>query len=100
MTTHFDILRKPLVTEKTNYQVNKLHQYVFEVAGDATRTQVKDAVESVFDVKVVRVNIINTAGKRTRRARSRRLALRDSGLKKAIITLAPDNRIPIFEGVE
>ncbi|MBA4420980.1 MAG: 50S ribosomal protein L23 [Anaerolinea sp.] len=100
MTTHFDILRRPLVTEKTNYLVSKLHQYVFEVAKDATRTQVKDAVETVFDVKVLRVNIINTAGKRTRRARSRRLMVRDSGLKKAIITLAPENRIPIFEGVE
>ena len=100
MTTHFDILRRPLVTEKTNYLVSKLHQYVFEVAKDATRTQVKDAIETVFDVKVLRVNIINTAGKRTRRARSRRLMVRDSGLKKAIITLAPENRIPIFEGVE
>lgn len=100
MTTHFDILRRPLVTEKTNFQVSKLHQYVFEVAGDATRTQVKDAVEKVFSVKVVRVNIINTAAKRTRRARSRRLMIRDSGIKKAIITLAPENRIPIFEGVE
>ena len=100
MTTHFDILRRPLVTEKTNYLVSKLHQYVFEVAKDATRTQVKDAVETVFDVKVLRVNIINTAAKRTRRARSRRLMVRDSGLKKAIITLAPENRIPIFEGVE
>lgn len=100
MTTHFDILRKPLVTEKTNFQVNKLHQYVFEVEKDATRTQVKDAVETVFNVKVVRVNIINTAGKRTRRARSRRLMMRDSGMKKAIITLTPESRIPIFEGVE
>lgn len=100
MTTQFDILRRPLVTEKTNYQVSKLHQYVFEVEKDATRSQVKDAVEKVFDVKVVRVNIINTAAKRTRRARSRRLMIRDSGMKKAIITLAPENRIPIFEGVE
>jgi len=100
MTTQFDILRRPLVTEKTNYQVSKLHQYVFEVEKDATRSQVKDAVEKVFDVKVVRVNIINTAAKRTRRARSRRLMVRDSGMKKAIITLAPENRIPIFEGVE
>jgi large subunit ribosomal protein L23 len=100
MTTQFDILRRPLVTEKTNYQVSKLHQYVFEVEKDATRSQVKDAVEKVFEVKVVRVNIINTAAKRTRRARSRRLMIRDSGMKKAIITLAPENRIPIFEGVE
>jgi large subunit ribosomal protein L23 len=100
MTTLFDILRRPLVTEKSNYQVNKLHQYVFEVAREATRTQVKDAVETVFDVTVVRVNLINMPAKRTRRARSRRLMVRASGYKKAIITLAPENRIPIFEGVE
>jgi large subunit ribosomal protein L23 len=100
MTTSFDILRRPLVTEKTNYMVNKLHQYVFEVAEDATRTMVKDAVETIFKVTVVRVNIINTAGKRSRRAKSRRLMLRSSGIKKAIVTLSPENRIPIFEGVE
>ena len=51
-TTLYDILRRPLVTEKSNYQVSKLHQYVFEVAGEATKTQVKDAVETLFDVKV------------------------------------------------
>jgi large subunit ribosomal protein L23 len=100
MTTQFDILRRPIVTEKTNYLTSKLHQYVFEVTKDATRSQVKDAVEKVFEVTVVRVNIINTAAKRSRRSRSRRLSVRDSGMKKAIITLAPDNRIPIFEGVE
>jgi large subunit ribosomal protein L23 len=100
MTTAFDVLKRPLVTEKTNYQVTKLHQYVFEVDGKATRTQVKDAIETIFKVDVLRVNIVNTPGKRTRRAKSRRLALRDSGIKKAIITLAPENRIPIFEGVE
>ena len=100
MTTQFDILRRPIVTEKTNYLTSKLHQYVFEVIKDATRSQVKDAVEKVFEVTVVRVNIINTAAKRSRRSRSRRLSVRDSGMKKAIITLAPDQRIPIFEGVE
>jgi large subunit ribosomal protein L23 len=100
MITTFDVLRRPLVTEKTNYQVSKLHQYVFEVADNATRTQVRDAVETIFKVTVLRVNIINTAGKRTRRARSRRLMVRDSGMKKAIVTLAPADRIPLFEGVE
>jgi large subunit ribosomal protein L23 len=100
MTTIYDILRRPLVTEKTNYQVNKLHQYVFEVTNDVTRSMVRDAVEGLYEVKVVRVNIINVPAKRTRRARSRRLMVRNSGYKKAIITLAPDNRIPIFEGVE
>lgn len=100
MSTIYDVLRKPLVTEKSNYQLNKLHQYVFEVTPDATRTLVKDAVEQLFDVTVVRVNIMNAPAKRTRRARSRRMAIRESGYKKAIVTLAPDNRIPFFEGVE
>lgn len=100
MTTIFEVLRRPLVTEKTNYQANKLHQYVFEVAGDSTRTMVKDAVEQIFDVKVVSVNIINVPAKRTRRARSRRLAVRNPGYKKAIVTLVPEDSIAIFEGVE
>jgi large subunit ribosomal protein L23 len=100
MSTIYDVLRKPLVTEKSNYQLSKLHQYVFEVTPDATRTLVKDAVEQLFDVTVVRVNILNAPAKRTRRARSRRMAIRESAYKKAIVTLAPDNRIPFFEGVE
>jgi large subunit ribosomal protein L23 len=100
MTTIYEILRRPLVTEKTNYQVNDLHQYVFEVASFATRSMIRDAVQTLYNVKVVRVNVINAPAKRSRRARSRRLLIRSAGYKKAIITLAPDNRIPIFEGVE
>ncbi|MBE0685840.1 MAG: 50S ribosomal protein L23 [Anaerolineaceae bacterium] len=100
MTSIYEVLRRPLVTEKTNYQVNKLHQYVFEVAGESTRSLVKDAVEQIFDVKVLNVNIINVPAKRTRRARSRRLAVRNPGYKKAIVTLAPEDSIAIFEGVE
>jgi large subunit ribosomal protein L23 len=100
MPTLYNILRRPLVTEKSNYQVSKLHQYVFEVDREATKTQVKDAVETLFDVKVLRVNVVNAPAKRTRRARSRRLMVRSSGYKKAIVTLAPEDRIPIFEGVE
>jgi large subunit ribosomal protein L23 len=100
MSTIYNVLHQPLVTEKTNYQVNKLHQYVFKVAGDASRTLVKDAIEKIFEVKVVRVNVINSPAKRTRRSRSRKLMVRNSGFKKAIVTLAPEDRIPIFEGVE
>ena len=100
MSTIFDVLRRPLVTEKSNYQVNRLHQYVFEVASDATRTLVKDAVETVFDVKVVRVNVINMPAKRGRKARSRRLLIREPGYKKAIVTLAAGNTIPFFEGAQ
>lgn len=61
---------------------------------------VKDAIEQIFDVTVLRVNIINVPAKRTRRARSRRLAVRNAAYKKAIVTLAPEDRIAIFEGVE
>ena len=100
MTSVYDILRRPLVTEKSNYQLSDLHKYVFEVAGEATRTQVKDAVEKIFNVTVLQVNIIKVPAKRSRRARSRRLAIRRPGYKKAIITLAEDDRIPFFEGVE
>jgi large subunit ribosomal protein L23 len=100
MTTIYDVLRRPLVTEKSNYLVNDLHQYVFEVSRAATRVMVKDAIETLFDVKVLKVNIVNMPAKRSRRARSRRVAVRQSGYKKAIVTISPEDRIPFFEGVE
>ena len=100
MTTIYDVLRRPLITEKSNYLNSKLHQYVFEVATDATKVMVKDAVETMFDVDVLRVNVVNVPAKRTRRVRSRRLKVRSSGYKKAIVTLAPGDTISLFEGVK
>ncbi len=102
MITIYDVLRRPLVTEKSNFQNSELRQYVFEVANKSTKVMVKDAVETLFDgVKVQRVNMINVPAKRTRRARSRRVLVRRSGYKKAIVTLAPDSKtIPLFEGVK
>ncbi|NCP86406.1 MAG: 50S ribosomal protein L23 [Anaerolineae bacterium CG_4_9_14_3_um_filter_57_17] len=100
MTTIYEVLRRPLVTEKTNYQSGKLNKYSFEVAGSATRVMVKDAVEKLFDVKVENVNIINTPAKRGRRARSRRLLVRRAGYKKAIVTLEAGQTLSIFEGVQ
>jgi large subunit ribosomal protein L23 len=99
MTTIYDILRRPIITEKSNYQTSELNQVVFEVAPHATKAMIKDAVETIFDVSVERVNIINMPAKRSRRARSRRLLVRRIGYKKAIITLAPGDTIDIFEGV-
>ena len=99
MTTIYDVLRRPLVTEKTNYQLSKLNQYTFVVSNDATKAMVKEAVETIFDVDVTRVNIIRTAAKRSVRARSRRLMVRKAGVKKAIVTLAEGNSIEVFEGV-
>jgi large subunit ribosomal protein L23 len=100
MTTLYEILRRPLVTEKSNYQSSKLNQYAFEVAPKATKTQVKDAVETIFDVTVESVNIINTPAKRGRRARSRRLMVRRPGYKKALVTLKAGQTLQIFEGVQ
>ena len=93
MTSVYDILRRPIITEKSNYQAGDLNQYVFEVSTDATKQMVKDAIEAVFDVDVARVNIINVPAKRSRRWRNR------SAYKKAIITLEPGETIDVFEGV-
>jgi large subunit ribosomal protein L23 len=100
MSTIYDILRRPIVTEKSNFQNSNLHQYTFEVIQNATNGQVKDAVETLFDVDVVRVNMINVSPKRTRRWKSRRVMVRRSGYKKAIVTLATGDTIDIFEGVK
>ena len=100
MTTIQEVLRRPLVTEKSSRQSGKLSQYSFEVAPHATRTMVKDAVETMFDVTVASVNILNTPSKRGRRAKSRRLLVRKSGFKKAIVTLAEGQTLEIFEGVK
>jgi large subunit ribosomal protein L23 len=100
MTSIYDILRRPLVTEKSSYQSGKMSQYVFIVADTATRTQVKDAIETLYDVSVVRVNTINVPAKRGRRLRSRRMSVRKPAFKKAIITLAEGQTLPIFEGVQ
>ncbi len=100
MPTIHDVLRRPLVTEKSSRQSGKLSQYSFEVAPNATRTMVKDAVETLFDVTVAGVNILNTPAKRGRRAKSRRLLVRKSGFKKAIVTLAEGQTLEIFEGVK
>lgn len=99
MATIYDVLRRPIFTEKTSYQSGKLGQYAFEVSRDATKGMVKDAVETLFDVDVIRVNIINLPAKRSRRWRNRRVSVRKAGYKKALITLAPGDTIDIFEGV-
>jgi large subunit ribosomal protein L23 len=100
MTNLFNVLVRPLVTEKSNYQSSKLQQYAFVVSNEATRTMVKDAIETIYDVKVVRVNVVNAPAKRGRRARSRRLLVRRPAFKKAIVTLAEGQSLEIFEGVQ
>lgn len=100
MITIYDVLRRPIITEKSNYQNSELHQYVFEVHDDANKAQIKEAVETLFDVTVLKVNVQVVPAKRTRRARNRRFAVRRGMYKKAIVTLHPDDTIDMFEGVK
>jgi len=100
MTSIHNVLRRPIVTEKSNYQNTSLHQYVFEVMPRATKAMVKDAVENMFDVEVINVRVLNVPAKQSRRARSRRIAVRKTAYKKAVVTLRPEDTIDIFEGVK
>ena len=99
MTNLYDVLRRPIITEKSSFQSSKLNQVVFEVSKDATKAMVKEAIEMVFDVKVVRVNVMIMPAKRKLAGMSRRMVNRRRNYKKAIITLAPGDSIDVFEGV-
>ena len=99
MTSIYDVLRRPILTEKSTHQYSKLNQYVFEVDKNANKSMIKEAVEAIFDVKVVRVNTMIMPAKRSRRALSRRVLVRKSAYKKAVVTLAPGDTIGVFEGV-
>ena len=91
----YEVLRRPLITEK-NSALQTQGKYVFEVAGEANKNQIKQAVEKAFKVRVTAVNIINAAGK-SRRVGKR--IVQTPPWKKAIITLQPGEKIEIFEGV-
>ena len=63
----YDVLKRPVVTEKSNAQAGAVNQYTFEVDRRANKMQVKDAVETAFNVKVVAVNIVNIPPRRAAR---------------------------------
>ena len=99
MTTIYEILRRPIITEKSTYQSSKLNQFAFEVTRKATKAQIKQAVEALYDVDVLRVNVMNIPAKRGLRGRGRRRVVRRPGYKKALVTLAEGDTIDVFEGV-
>ena len=91
------IIVRPLVTEKGNRLTDELRTYMFEVNPLATKTQVKQAVEALFDVQVDKV------ATQTRRGKSRRFRFKfgeTKAWKKAIVKLKPDNKIDFFQTVE
>jgi len=91
----YEVLRRPLVTEKATL-LKEGDKYAFAVASNASKSQIKEAVERAFKVEVSKVNVMTNPGK-TRRYGRRQVT--SSPWKKAIVTLAPGHKISFFEGV-
>jgi large subunit ribosomal protein L23 len=91
-----DIIKRPLLTEKTNIQKETFNQLSFEVDRRANRVQIKRAVENIFNVKVAGVRTIQVKGKVKQRGR---IVGRRKDWKKAVVKLMPGERIDFFEGV-
>jgi large subunit ribosomal protein L23 len=92
---HYDVILSPVITEKATMASEK-NQVMFRVARDATKPQIKEAVEKLFDVKVKRVNTLIRKGK-IRTFRGRRGELSD--VKNAIVTLEEGHRIDVTTGL-
>ena len=92
-----EILIRPVVSEKSYEQIQHRNRYTFQVHKDAHKTQIRQAVEQLFDVKVVRVNVIKVQAKPKRRGAFK--GVRPSW-KKAIVHLRAGDTIEIFEGAQ
>jgi large subunit ribosomal protein L23 len=92
----YEVLRRPIVTEKSTL-LGARGKYVFEVAMNANKPQIKDAVEQAFDVHVTAVNTMIVRGKTKRFGRQR--PSRQPSWKKAVVTVQAGEQIEIFEGV-
>ena len=91
----YDIIKRPLDTEKTNIQKDKFNQVSFEVDRRSNRIEIKKAIEKIFNVRVAAVQTIQVKGKKKRRGR---IVGKRRDWKKAIVTLMPGERIEFFEG--
>ena len=92
----YDIIRGPLVTEKTTLQKEIDNQVTFKVDRNANRVEIKDAVEKNFNTRVKQVRTIQVKGKVKQRGR---IIGKRQDWKKAIVTLMPGQKIEFFEGV-
>ena len=92
---HYDVIKSPVITEKAT-ALSEQNKVVFRVAPDATKPAIKEAVERLFDVKVVSVNTLVTKGKEKffRGRRGRR-----ADIKKAVVTLAEGDSIDVTTGL-
>jgi large subunit ribosomal protein L23 len=92
---HYDVIRKPIITEKAT-MASQANAVVFEVSIDANKPQIKDAVESLFNVKVKAVNTTITKGKAKR---FKGMLGRRKDVKKAYVTLEEGNTIDVNTGL-
>ncbi len=92
----YEIIKRPLITEKTTIQKDSFNQVSFEVDPDANRVEIKRAIENIFKVRVARVQTLQVTGKKKRRGA---IVGKRKDWKKAIVTLMPGERIDFFEGV-
>ena len=92
----YEVLRRPLITEKNTAIQAPQGKYAFEVTEEANKEQIKQAVEKAFNVSVTQVNVMTVPGK-GRRLRGR--LVMSPSWKKAIVTLKPGDKIELFEGV-
>ncbi|MEY2741512.1 MAG: 50S ribosomal protein L23 [Ilumatobacteraceae bacterium] len=90
-----DIILRPVVSEKS-YALIDQGTYTFEVHPQATKPEIRDAVQAIWDVKVRRVNTLHRKGKRRITRGTNRIGVRD-GAKHAIVTLEAGGKIPLFE---
>lgn len=95
MTDPRDVVIEPIVSEKT-YMLLDQNTYTFRVHPDATKPQIREAVESVFDVTVLKVNTANRKGKRKRNRKNSTFGSRPD-VKRAYVTLAEGDSIELFE---
>jgi large subunit ribosomal protein L23 len=93
MPTTYDVIRRPLITERALTVKEVENTLVFEVASKATKTEVKQAVEALFKVKVANVRTANYAGKERRRGRFTGYR---PDWKKAYVRLAPGQKMPEY----
>jgi large subunit ribosomal protein L23 len=92
---HYDVIVSPVITEKST-MASEANQVVFNVAGNATKPEIKAAVESLFSVKVTGVNTLVRKGKVKR---FRGIKGRQSDVKKAVVTLAEGQSIDVTTGL-
>jgi large subunit ribosomal protein L23 len=90
------VLLRPLITEKAT-RLHGENKYAFEVQKHANKPQIKEAIEKGFDVKVTAVNVMTMKGK-SHRVRGNRIKA-GQDWKKAIVTLAPEDKLELFEGM-